>query len=243
MRLSFETAFFLPMKNSIIITLDGHSACGKSTLAKMLSSHLGYKYIDTGAMYRAITLFFFENGFIGSGGTLKIEALDHLSKIKIGFSEIDCNNKSFVTLNGEIVESKIRNLKISNLVSEVSKYKLIRKKLVRIQQSFSVDSYGLVMDGRDIGSVVFPEAELKFWVTASAHTRAKRRLLEMHDSDVSVQLNEVIENITKRDFEDANRKESPLIKPIGAIEIDNSNLSINQTLDLALKHVNSVLNK
>lgn len=231
------------MKNSIIITLDGHSACGKSTLAKMLSSHLGYKYIDTGAMYRAITLFFFENAFIGSDGMLKNEALDNLQEIKIGFSEIDSNNKSFVTLNGEIVESKIRNLTISNLVSEVSKYKSIRKKLVEIQQSYSIDSYGLVMDGRDIGSVVFPEAELKFWVTASAQTRAKRRLLEMHDSDVSVQLNEVIENITRRDFEDANRKESPLIKPFGAIEIDNSNLSINQTFDLALKNVNSLLNK
>ena len=113
----------------ITIAIDGFSSCGKSTLAKMLSSHLGYKYIDTGAMYRAITLFFFENAFIGSDGMLKNEALDHLHEIKIGFSEIDHNSKSFVTLNGEIVESKIRNLTISNLVSEVSKYKSIRKKL------------------------------------------------------------------------------------------------------------------
>jgi CMP/dCMP kinase len=231
------------MKNSIVITLDGHSACGKSTLAKMLSSQMGYKYIDTGAMYRAITLFFFNNNFIDSDGLLSNNAMEHLHEINIGFSEIDHNNQSYVTLNGEIVESKIRNLAISNLVSEVSKYKSIRKKMVQIQQSYSIGSGGLVMDGRDIGTVVFPNADLKFWITASANTRAKRRLLEMHDSDVNVKLKDVVDNITRRDFEDENRKESPLIKPNGAVEIDNSNLSINQTLDLALKHVNSVLNK
>ncbi len=230
------------MKNSLVITLDGHSACGKSTLAKMLSSKMGYKYIDTGSMYRAITLFFYDNNFIDKQGRLKRHALDCLNEIKIGFSKLDHNNQSFVTLNGEIVESKIRNLKISNLVSEISKYKSIRTKMVQIQQGYGVDGC-LVMDGRDIGTVVFPNADLKFWITASAQTRAKRRLLEMLDSDVKVELKDVVDNITRRDFEDENREESPLIKPNGAVEIDNSHLSINQTLDLALKHVNSVLNK
>lgn len=230
------------MKNSLIITLDGHSACGKSTLAKMLSSKMGYKYIDTGAMYRAVTLYFYENNFIDNEGLLKIKGLDFLDEIKIEFSELDSNGKSFVKLNGKIVESEIRNLTISNLVSEVSKYKSIRKKMVHIQQSYGTHG-GLVMDGRDIGTVVFPNADVKFWITASAETRAQRRLAEMLDNGVEVELNDVVENITRRDFEDENRKESPLLKPISAVEIDNSNLSISQTLDLAMNHVNSILNK
>ena len=230
------------MKNSLIITLDGHSACGKSTLAKMLSLKLGYKYIDTGAMYRAVTLYFYENNFIDNNGILKIKGLNYLDKIKIEFSELDSNGKSFVKLNGKIVESEIRNLTISNLVSEVSKYKSIRKKMVHIQQSYGTHG-GLVMDGRDIGTVVFPNADVKFWITASAETRAQRRLVEMLDNGVEVELNDVLENITRRDFEDQNRKESPLLKPIAAVEIDNSNLSISQTLDLAMNHVNSILNK
>tara|TARA_B100001758_G_C18305498_1_gene554819 strand:- start:188 stop:886 length:699 start_codon:yes stop_codon:yes gene_type:complete len=230
------------MKNSLIITLDGHSACGKSTLAKMLSLKLGYKYIDTGAMYRAVTLYFYENNFIDNNGILKIKGLNYLDKIKIEFSELDSNGKSFVKLNGKIVESEIRNLTISNLVSEVSKYKLIRKKMVHIQQSYGAHG-GLVMDGRDIGTVVFPSADVKFWITASTETRANRRLAEMLDNGVDVEFNDVLENITRRDFEDQNRKESPLLKPIAAVEIDNSNLSISQTLDLAMNHVNSILNK
>ena len=230
------------MKNSLIITLDGHSACGKSTLAKMLSSKMGYKYIDTGAMYRAVTLYFYENNFIDNKGLLKIKGLDFLDEIKIEFSELDSNGKSFVKLNGKIVESEIRNLTISNLVSEVSKYKLIRKKMVHIQQSYGAHG-GLVMDGRDIGTVVFPSADVKFWITASTETRANRRLAEMLDNGVDVEFNDVLENITRRDFEDQNRKESPLLKPIAAVEIDNSNLSISQTLDLAMNHVNSILNK
>ena len=230
------------MKNSLIITLDGHSACGKSTLAKMLSSKMGYKYIDTGAMYRAVTLYFYENNFIDNMGLLKIKGLDFLDEIKIEFSELDSNGKSFVKLNGKIVESEIRNLIISNLVSEVSKYKSIRKKMVHIQQSYATYG-GLVMDGRDIGTVVFPNADVKFWITASAETRAQRRLAEMLDNGVELELNDVLENITRRDFEDENRKESPLLKPISAVEIDNSNLSISQTLDLAMNHVNSILNK
>ncbi|MBM76880.1 MAG: cytidylate kinase [Crocinitomicaceae bacterium] len=230
------------MKNSLVITLDGHSACGKSTLAKLIAKEMNYKYIDTGAMYRAITFFFDDNCLIDNQGLLKNNAFDYLDKIKIGFSKLDEKGQSFVTLNGVVVESKIRNLEISNLVSEVSKHKPIRRKMVEIQQSYSSDG-GLVMDGRDIGSVVFPNADIKFWVTASSKTRAKRRLSEMLDKNIKVDLKDVIDNISRRDYEDQNRKESPLIKPIGAIEIDNSNLSINQTLDLAMNHVNSLLNK
>lgn len=230
------------MKNSLIITLDGHSACGKSTLAKLIAKEMGYKYIDTGAMYRAITFFFDSKNLIGNDGLIKKNAFDCLDEINIGFSELDSKGHSYITLNGDIIESKIRNLKISNLVSEISKHKPIRSKMVELQQTYASDG-GLVMDGRDIGSVVFPNADVKFWVTASSETRAKRRLAEMLDNNIQVSLKDIVDNISKRDHEDQNRKESPLIKPKGAIEIDNSNLSVDQTLDLAMNHVNSLLNK
>lgn len=212
----------------IIITIDGHSGCGKSTLAKLIARKLNFLYIDSGAMYRAITLFFNQSNFILKSGGLKNGFLEAMKKVKIDFSNPDQNGESFVKLNNSIVEKEIRNLNISKLVSEVSKNTYVRKRMVTIQQSYGLEN-NVIMDGRDIGSVVFPNADLKLWLTASVEKRAYRRWLEYQEKGEDILLDEVIENLKARDKNDENRKESPLIIPKNAIEIDNSNLDIHQT--------------
>jgi cytidylate kinase len=225
-----------------VITLDGHSGCGKSTLAKLIAKELNFLYIDTGAMYRAISLFFLESNQILKNGKLSSDFKKTLDSVNIDFSKPNEKGESWVRLNGEIVEDKIRNIEISNLVSEISKNAFIRKKMVLIQQSYSAIS-NLVMDGRDIGSVVFPNADIKFWVTASAEKRAYRRWLEYKQKGKNISIKEVTKNINFRDENDQNRKVSPLIKPLNSIIIDSSDMDIEQTFNYAFTYIQNYLKK
>jgi cytidylate kinase len=211
-------------------------------LAKLLAKELNFLYIDTGAMYRAISLFFLESNQILKNGKLNSDFKNTLDLVNIDFSEPYENGESWVRLNGEIVEDKIRNIEISNLVSEISKNALIRNKMVLIQQSYSAIS-NLIMDGRDIGSVVFPDADIKFWVTASAEKRAYRRWLEYKQKGKNVSIQEVTQNINFRDKNDQNRKVSPLIKPLNSIIIDSTDMNIEQTFNFALTHIQNYLKK
>ena len=228
------------MKN-IIISLDGHSACGKSTLAKMISDHLSYVYIDTGAMYRAITLYFIKNNLIDQDNNLNKNFKNHINNIHIDFAKKSNEEKFTVRLNGVFVEKEIRTLEISKLVSSVSKNQVIRSKLIKLQQSYGAHN-NLVIDGRDIGTVVFPDARIKFWITASEKIRAQRRYLEFQENNNNNSFKEVLEDIKRRDDEDENRTISPLIKPDNAIEIDNSYLSIEETFQTALAYINEMMN-
>lgn len=225
-----------------IITLDGHSGCGKSTLAKLLAKELNFLYIDTGAMYRAISLFLLESNQVLKNGKLSSDFKNTLDLVNIDFSNPNEKGESWVRLNGKIVEDKIRNIEISNLVSEISKNALVRKKMVLIQQSYS-DVSDLIMDGRDIGSVVFPNADIKFWVTASAEKRAHRRWLEYNQKGENISIHEVAQNINFRDENDQNRKVSPLIKPLNSIIIDSTDMNIEETFNFALTHIQNYLNK
>ena len=224
----------------LIISLDGHSGCGKSTLAKLIANHLKFTYVDTGAMYRAMTLFFVQNDLISSDNKLKNGFQNILDKVNIDFINQFSDNLSLVRLNGKVVEKEIRSISISNLVSHISKNQIIRNKLIALQQNYALKD-NLVMDGRDIGTVVFPNAQIKFWITASSEKRAHRRFLEYQSKDNDVSYNQVLDNIISRDREDENREISPLIKPKNSIEIDNSNLDINQTFQIALSHINQFL--
>ena len=227
------------MKNTII-TIDGHSGCGKSTLAKSLAKELKFLYIDTGAMYRAISLFFLRSNLISNDGKLKNGYQHSMKDIKIDFSNPSSNGKSFVRLNTEVVEEEIRGIDISNLVSQVSKNRAVRMKMVSIQKSYGAEN-NLVMDGRDIGSVVFPNADLKFWLTASVEKRAYRRWLEYKQKGQNILIENVVENINFRDKNDENRKESPLVKPLNSIEIDSTHINAKETflltLDIIKKHL------
>lgn len=224
-----------------IITLDGHSGCGKSTLAKLLAKELNFLYIDTGAMYRAISLFLLESNQVLKNGKLTLDFKNTLDLVNIDFSNPNEEGESWVRLNGKIVEDKIRNIEISNLVSEISKNALIRKKMVLIQQSYS-DVSDLIMDGRDIGSVVFPNADIKFWLTASSEKRAYRRWLEYNQKGENISIHEVAQNINFRDENDQNRKVSPLIKPLNSIIIDSTDMNIEETFNFALIHIQNYLN-
>ena len=224
-----------------IITLDGHSGCGKSSLAKLLAKELNFLHIDTGAMYRAISLFLLESNQVLKNGKLTSDFKNTLDLVNIDFSNPNEEGESWVRLNGKIVEDKIRNIEISNLVSEISKNALIRKKMVLIQQSYS-DVSDLIMDGRDIGSVVFPNADIKFWVTASSEKRAYRRWLEYNQKGENISIHEVAQNINFRDENDQNRKVSPLIKPLNSIIIDSTDMNIEETFNFALIHIQNYLN-
>lgn len=210
----------------IIIAIDGYSSCGKSTLAKSLAKELDYIYIDTGAMYRAVT-FYALNHEVSPENIGK-----HLSEISISFKNIDGNIATF--LNGENVESNIRTLKVSDHVSDYSAIKNVRDKLVEQQQVMG-QKKGVVLDGRDIGTVVFPNAELKIFMTADTEVRAQRRYDELTSKGQSVSFEEVKLNLLKRDFIDTTRKESPLVKADDAIVLDNTNLSIDEQLKIAKK--------
>ena len=227
------------MKN-YIISIDGHSGCGKSTLAKKLALELRYTYVDTGAMYRAVALFALQNGLIDEKGKLKADAINEVEKLVIDFTEPNELWESYIQLNGLVVEKEIRSIEVSDRVSEVSKHGYIRRKLVLIQQKFGKEQ-NIVMDGRDIGTVVFPNADIKFWIKASAQKRAERRWEEYKSKGEYIEFQKVLENIISRDKQDSNREVSPLKKPKGAIEIDTSNINIEQTCDLALSYVKKLL--
>ncbi|GAB4257379.1 MAG: (d)CMP kinase [Vicingaceae bacterium] len=208
----------------IIIAIDGYSSCGKSTVAKQLANYLNYIYIDTGAMYRAVTLYCLRKGIIGKNKMDKNAVIDALKDIHVTFHYNPATGKSETILNGENVEQEIRNIEVSNYVSEVAKIKEVRKKMVEIQREMGKHK-GLVMDGRDIGSVVFPDAELKLFMTADKQVRAKRRYDELKLKGEQVSLDDIIKNIEKRDFEDVNRAENPLVQAPDAIVIDNTHLT------------------
>ena len=223
----------------IIIAIDGHSSAGKSTLAKQLAKALDYIYVDSGAMYRAVTLYALEQGFI-SDKKLDTDALiSNIKNVNIEFKK-QGNNPTVLFLNNKEVSSKIRGMEVSNTVSRVATVPEVRQQLVDLQQQMGADK-GIVMDGRDIGTVVFPKAELKLFMTASADTRAQRRYKELIASGTVVTFEAVLENITSRDHLDSTRKDSPLFKATDAIEIDNSNLSLDQQFEKVLALVQSKL--
>ena len=213
----------------IIIAIDGHSSCGKSTFAKAIAARLGYIFIDTGAMYRAVTLYAQENGAIQNGivDEERIEAM--LSDIAIDFRFNAQRGASDIYVNGDLVEGKIRTIEVSNSVSAVSSIGAVRKMLVAMQQQMGRKG-GVVMDGRDIGTVVFPDAELKIYMTADAMVRAERRFKELSAKGDNVTLEEVYENVVSRDKADMSRAISPLRKADDAIVLDNSHMSVEEQI-------------
>ena len=227
----------------IIIAIDGHSSCGKSTFAKAIAARLGYIFIDTGAMYRAVTLYALEHGAIPSGiaDEERIEAM--LGDINIDFRFNPVRGASDIYVNGDLVESKIRTIEVSNCVSAVSSIAAVRRKLVAMQQEMG-RKRGVVMDGRDIGTVVFPEAELKIYMTADAMVRAERRYKELTAKGDNVTLDEVYENVVSRDKADMSRAISPLRKADDAIVLDNSHMSVEEQMawfDKEFERVTSAL--
>ena len=228
------------MDKKITIAIDGYSSTGKSTLAKQLAKNLNYVYVDTGAMYRAVTLYALQKGFISADHFDEQGLIDHLPNVTLKFIFNEVLAHSEVYLNGVNVEGFIRTMEISNLVSQVAKISQVRAKLVE-QQRFMGKDKGIVMDGRDIGTVVFPEAELKLFMTSRAETRAQRRYDELLSQGQDVTFNSVLKNIQERDYIDTNRNDSPLKKADGAVEIDNSDLTINEQFDKILGLVKQVL--
>ena len=230
-----------PTKN-IIIAIDGYSSTGKSTLAKRLARDIGYVYVDTGAMYRAVTHYAMINGFIDENHFDKAGLIRSLSEIDLTFKFNKELGYAEIFLNGENVESFIRSMRVSNRVSQVSAVPEVRQKLVEQQQKMALKK-GIVMDGRDIGTVVFPEAELKIFMTASAEQRAKRRYNEMLDNGVDIDYQAVLENVMSRDHLDTTRSDSPLVKASDALEIDNSDMDVNETYALAMSYVKEKFQK
>jgi cytidylate kinase len=226
--------------NRITIAIDGFSSCGKSTLAKQLAGHLGYTYIDSGAMYRAVALYVIENGLVHDGKLDREGLMQVLDGLDIRFQHDPMTGKSETWLNGRNVESKIRGMEVSRYVTLVSPVPEVRAKLVKLQQAFGLEK-GVVMDGRDIGTVVFPDAEVKLYMTARPDVRAKRRYHELRSKGVEVDYASVLENIERRDEDDTKRAADPLIKAQDAIEIDNSDITAEEQFRKALDIVVDVL--
>lgn len=226
------------MKN-IKIAIDGHSSCGKSTLAKDLAKYFGYVYIDTGAMYRAVTLYAMKNGFIVDCQP-NLDALrNHIHEITVDFRKSDDGTRH-TTLNGEDVEKEIRRLEVSKNVSLIAAIGFVRSEMVTLQRKMAQNA-SVVMDGRDIGTVVFPDAELKLFVTAYDEVRAQRRFDELRAKGDNVSYDEILENLRKRDLIDSTRAESPLRKADDAIVLDNSELSLVEQFEVAKKMVEKAL--
>ena len=224
----------------IIIAIDGFSSTGKSTLAKLLAQQLQYVYVDSGAMYRAVALYVLQNN-LTNGSDLKTDQLIHkLPLIKVSFENNKVLKSSEVYLNGTNVNEVVRSMEVSNVVSIVATVPEVRQQLVTLQQQIGRQK-GIVMDGRDIGTVVFPNAELKLFMTASANIRAKRRYEELAVNDSNLSFQAVLDNINLRDHLDSTREDSPLLKANDAVEIDNSNLSKQDQFEQVMKLVNSKL--
>lgn len=213
----------------IVIALDGFSSCGKSTFAKTIAARLGYIFIDTGAMYRAVTLYALENGAIRNGIVDEEEVVKLLSEISITFRFNAQRGASDIYVNGDLVEGKIRTIEVSNCVSPVSSIREVREKLVAMQQEMGA-ARGVVMDGRDIGTVVFPDAELKIYMTADAKVRAERRYAELTAKGESVSFEEVLDNVVSRDKADMSRAISPLRQAEDAIVLDNSHMTVEEQM-------------
>jgi len=210
----------------ITIAIDGFSSCGKSTMAKDLAKKLGYVYVDTGAMYRAVTLYAMRNGLFNADGSVKTADLERqMNKINITFKLNKTAERPNTYLNNELVENDIRTLEVSNHVSQIAAVPFVREAMVAQQQRMGKDK-GVVMDGRDIGTTVFPEAELKVFVTASAEVRAQRRYDELKEKGMPADFNDILKNVQERDYIDSHREVSPLRKAPDAIELDNSHMTI-----------------
>lgn len=221
----------------IIITIDGWSSCGKSTLAKQLAKALGYVYIDSGAMYRAITLYFLRNAVDWAN---KKEVTKALENITLEFEHNDKSNQSEILLNGENVEYMIRDMIVAEKVSDVAAVKEVREFAVDQQKKMGKKK-GIIMDGRDIGTTVFPRAELKFFMTADIAVRVERRFKEMYEKNPNVTIEEVKSNLEMRDYIDSNREVSPLRQAKDAIVLDNTNLTMEQQLKFALATVEKAI--
>lgn len=228
------------MKN-ITIAIDGFSSTGKSTLAKQLAKHLGYVYVDTGAMYRAVTFFAMQNGYINAEAFDQQTLINSLPSIKLHFEFNSDLGFAEMFLNDVNVEQEIRTLEVSDFVSKIAEVSQVRAKLVEQQKEMGQNK-GIVMDGRDIGTVVFPDAELKIFMTASAETRAQRRYDELLAKGDAVTLEEVLENVQKRDYIDTHREDSPLVMADDAIEIDNSYLNREEQFKVVLELVEEITN-
>ena len=226
--------------HKIVVAIDGHSSCGKSTIAKAVASRFGYIFIDSGAMYRAVTLFALRKQLISEGSVKVQELIDLLPTIQIDFRYNAEKQKSDTYLNGENVEDEIRQLPVSQNVSPVATIAEVRAAMVRLQQEMGKDK-GIVMDGRDIGTVVFPEAELKLFVTASAEIRAQRRFDELTAKGESVSYAEILQNVQERDRIDSTREVSPLRKADDALVLDNSYMTREEQLDWVIAQVEKSL--
>ena len=225
----------------ISIAIDGYSSTGKSTLARQLARELGYIYIDTGAMYRAVTLFALREGLIGEEPD-EAALEKRLAGLEVGFERNGETGRSEVTLEGKNVEGEIRNLDVSRHVSQVAALRAVREKLVAQQQAMAAQG-GVVMDGRDIGTVVLPGADLKIFMTASPEIRANRRYKELLDRGEQVRYEEVLQNVRDRDYIDSNREISPLRKAQDAIEFDNSDMGMEEQFDRIHSHALRVIDK
>ena len=215
------------MIQKIVIAVDGFSSCGKSTMAKMLAREIGYRYIDTGAMYRAITLYAWQHGFFREGRTEVSQLEKALDGINISFVVNPETGDSETYLNGQHVENEIRGMEVANHVSSIAKLPFVRQALVALQRRMGKEK-GIVMDGRDIGTVVFPEAELKIFVTASPEVRAYRRWKELNEKGDTVTFEEILENVKSRDLQDTTRSVSPLRKADDAYELDNTSMTVDE---------------
>ena len=209
----------------ITIAIDGHSSCGKSTMAKDLAREVGYVYVDTGAMYRSVTLYALRNGLFTEGGINEEALRQQMANIQISFKFNAETGRPDTYLNGELVEHDIRTMEVSNHVSPIATLGFVREAMVAQQQQMGKDK-GVVMDGRDSGTVVFPDAELKVFVTASAKVRAQRRYDELKAKGMEADFDEILKNVEERDYIDSHREVSPLRKADDAIELDNSNMTI-----------------
>ena len=221
----------------ITIAIDGFSSCGKSTMAKELAKKIGYIYVDTGAMYRSVTLFAMRHGLFNADGSVKTDALkQQMSNIDITFKFNEKAGRPDTYLNGECVEEAIRTLEVSNHVSLIAAIPFVRAAMVARQQRMGRDK-GIVMDGRDIGTTVFPEAELKVFVTASAEVRARRRYDELKEKGIPADFDDILKNVQERDYIDSHREVSPLRKAADAIELDNSHMTIAEQNDWLMRQV------
>ncbi|MBQ9138744.1 MAG: (d)CMP kinase [Alistipes sp.] len=227
-------------KRKIVIAIDGHSSCGKSTFAKAIAARLGYIFIDTGAMYRSVTLYALEHGGIVDGIVDEDKIVSLLDQIEITFRFNPARGASDVYINGDFAEGKIRTIEVSNFVSPVSSIGAVRSKLVAMQQQMGRHR-GVVMDGRDIGTVVFPDAELKIFMTADPKVRAERRYAELTAKGDKVSFEEILENVISRDKADTTRAISPLRKAEDAIVLDNSTMTVEQQMEWFDAELNRVL--
>ena len=225
----------------IVIAIDGFSSCGKSTFAKAIAARLGYIFIDTGAMYRAVTLYALEHGAIVDGKVAEDRVVALLPDVNISFRFNAERGASDAYVNGEKVEDKIRSIEVSNMVSHVSSIAQVREKLVAMQQQMG-RARGVVMDGRDIGTVVFPDAELKIFMTADAQVRAERRYAELKAKGDNVTMEEILENVISRDKADMTREISPLRQAEDAVVLDNSHMSVEEQMAWFMERYEGIVN-